>query len=74
MLNLSSLVRAWDRSSTKIFWRIHYRGTPAVVSRDVVYVLQTDAGQEMLTPAEFAKMLREETALWASLVREIGKQ
>jgi tripartite-type tricarboxylate transporter receptor subunit TctC len=26
------------------------------------------------TPGDFAKMLREETTLWASLVREIGKQ
>jgi tripartite-type tricarboxylate transporter receptor subunit TctC len=26
------------------------------------------------TPAEFARMLREETALWANLVKEIGRQ
>jgi len=34
----------------------HFRGTPhAGVQREVVYVLQTDQGQEMLTVEEFEK-------------------
>jgi hypothetical protein len=32
----------------------HYCGSPRV-ERDLVYVVQTDTGQEMLTPEEFAK-------------------
>jgi len=32
----------------------HYRGSPGVES-EIIYVAQTDQGQETLTPAEFAK-------------------
>jgi hypothetical protein len=32
----------------------HYRCTPGV-ERDLVYVVQTDRGQETLTPEEFAR-------------------
>ena len=32
----------------------HYRGSPGV-QKELVYVVQTDAGQETLTPAEFAR-------------------
>ena len=32
----------------------HYRCTPGV-ERDLVYVVQTDAGQETFTPEEFAR-------------------
>jgi WD40 repeat protein len=33
----------------------HYRGTPLRFEREIVYVAQTDQGQETLTPEEFAK-------------------
>jgi WD40 repeat protein len=32
----------------------HYRGSPGI-ERDIVYVVQTDAGQETLTPEEFSQ-------------------
>jgi WD40 repeat protein len=32
----------------------HYRGSPGV-EEEIVYVVQSDAGQELLTPAEFAR-------------------
>jgi hypothetical protein len=32
----------------------HYRGSPGV-EKEIVYVVQTDAGQELLAPDEFAK-------------------
>ncbi len=31
----------------------HYRGSPGV-EKEIVYIVQTDAGQELLTPDEFA--------------------
>ena len=31
----------------------HYRGSPRI-ERDLVYVVQTDEGQEALSPAEFS--------------------
>ena len=64
------------------------RGTPQVVIERMAQVASEmakdpDVQKQMATfgsvavanaPGEFAKMLREETALWASLVREIAKQ
>jgi hypothetical protein len=31
----------------------HFRGTPRI-DKDLVYIVQTEQGQEMLTPEEFA--------------------
>jgi WD40 repeat protein len=33
----------------------HYRGTPLRIERDIVYVVQTNDGQQTYTPAEFAE-------------------
>lgn len=32
----------------------HYRGSPGV-EKEIVYIVQTEAGQEVLTPDEFEK-------------------
>jgi serine/threonine protein kinase/WD40 repeat protein len=47
------LVALPDNKALAIMPDGHYRGTPSGMERHLVYVIQTDQGQETLTPEEF---------------------
>ena len=49
----------------------HYRGSPDV-EKEIVYVVQTDRGQETLSPEEFAKIIRLDMERMGKVIKEAG--